>query len=75
MPIAFEPISKARHEKASAGSPRPLILVSATTPAQRLLCCMLTVAGMKLSPSLLRVGVKLSDPDLSNTAEPLYIYI
>jgi hypothetical protein len=25
---------------------------------------------MKLSPSLLRVGMKLSDPDLSQTAEP-----
>jgi hypothetical protein len=30
---------------------------------------------MKLSPSLLRVGMKLSDPDLLQTAEPfLYIY-
>jgi hypothetical protein len=26
--------------------------------------------GMKLSPSLLRVGMKLSDPDLLQTAEP-----
>jgi hypothetical protein len=29
---------------------------------------------MKLSPSLLRVGMKLSDPDLLQTAEPFYIY-
>jgi hypothetical protein len=28
---------------------------------------------MKLSPSLLRVGMKLSDPDLLQTAEPFYI--
>jgi hypothetical protein len=30
--------------------------------------------GMKLSPSLLRVSMKLSDPDLLQTAEPFYIY-
>jgi hypothetical protein len=30
---------------------------------------------MKLSPSLLRVGMKLSDPDLLQTAEPFYIII